>query len=124
MERRDANRVNFTTRGEVESSGELVTGKVENLSLSGFFLHTEHGFEQDQLYPFRIKLAGDSDRAVIAGSGRAARLTPGGCGFKFVSLDLDSFGHLRNAVAYNEASLEEADEDFHRFLKHNLERGE
>lgn len=122
MERRDANRVEFTARGEIDTAAGVVSGRVENLSLSGFFLHTQQMFELEQLYPGRILLSGDSDGAVISGKCRAARQTAEGFGFKFVSLDLDSFAHLRNAVAYNEASLEEADEDFHRFLKHNLEQ--
>jgi len=53
---------------------------------------------------------------------QVVRVIDDGVGFRILSLDADSFGHLRNVVAYNEESLEVAKEDFRHFLEQKLKK--
>ncbi|HHX73806.1 MAG TPA: PilZ domain-containing protein [Firmicutes bacterium] len=106
VEKRRFTRVPFRIATEI-TAGELAfQGEVKDLSLKGMFIFTEHLLEIGTPLDIKINLTGKQSNLQIALQGKVLRKTPDGIVVVFDTVELDSFIHLKNIVAYNSADPE------------------
>ena len=116
MEKRDFTRVPFETKADINWDSKSITGTVENLSLKGMFLKTTEEVEDNREISIKIFLTGSSTQLTIDLDGTVLRHESGGLAIRFQKIDIDSFIHLRNVVAYNQGSADEIMKEFFHFL--------
>ena len=112
MEKRRFSRVPFKIQAYIEAEGLQFTGEVENISLKGMFVITEHIMELGAPLSVRINLTGSQSNLIIDLKGKVVRKTTDGIGVFFESMELDSFIHLKNIVDYNSADPEKIIEEY------------
>ncbi|MGE5605189.1 MAG: PilZ domain-containing protein [Bacteroidota bacterium] len=100
IEKRKFSRVDFKKEVEIFVNSEKYLGEIENLSLKGAYLKTTHPLQLDDKIEIIIHLTVNTDFDVNL-KGKVIRLTNDGAGIIFDRIDLDSFSHLRNIIAYN-----------------------
>jgi len=118
MERRHFTRVGFETRAVVRFRDKTVSGAVDNLSLKGMFLKTPEAVPAGERGSVRIFLESGSAELSLELEGAVVRCQGDGIAIHFDRMDLDSFFHLKNIVAYNSGDM---DGVMKEFLEH---RGE
>lgn len=100
IEKRKFSRVDFKKEVEIFVNGVKYLGEIENLSLKGAYLKTSHPLQINDLIEIVIHLTVNTDFDVNL-KGKVIRLTSDGAGIIFDRIDIDSFSHLRNIIAYN-----------------------
>ncbi|MFO7850156.1 MAG: PilZ domain-containing protein [Spirochaetia bacterium] len=118
--KRDTTRVEFHTRAELRTGSEIISGKVEDLSLKGMFLIAEGSpakIEEGQEVMVTIQLSGTGSNLSFSLQGEVVRHDEEGVGIKFTEMEFDSFIHLRNVVAYNAGDDEKIMEEFYKTLE-------
>jgi hypothetical protein len=99
----------------VEIGGQLLEGTVENLSLRGMFMATDHkpGLGEDAEITIELVTSAEDDdgaggtrhngdtQPTVQASGKVVRVTGTGIAFCFDTVDFDSYMHLKNIVALN-----------------------
>jgi len=100
IEKRRFSRVDFKKEVEIFVNGLKHLGEIENLSLKGAYLKSSHPLQINDRIEIVIRLAVNTDCDVNL-KGKVIRLTGDGAGIIFDQIDLDSFSHLRNIIAYN-----------------------
>jgi hypothetical protein len=118
MGKRKFTRVPFKTEAMVKSKSDIVSGEVENLSLNGMFLKNANGLKADDDVEISISLSGDTTELAINLSGQVIRLDKEGIAIQFnmKGIDIDSFIHLRNIIAYNRGEQETVMQEYFDFL--------
>lgn len=112
-DRRRRTRVAFSTEVDVQATGALLRDlESRDLSHKGVFLLGSHPLEEGQACLVTIRLAGKPEAPVLRMEGRVARITPEGTAIDFVSMDPDTYLHLRNLVLLNADDPEKAEEEF------------
>lgn len=101
MEKRKHRRVLFKSEAIVRSGESTILGTIDNLSMKGMFLTTGDKLLGSDVLYIEILLTGSSSKLEIRLKGRKVRQTNSGVAIEFSEMDLDSFTHLRNLVAYN-----------------------
>lgn len=101
MEKRKHRRVLFKSEAIVRSGESTILGTIDNLSMKGMFLTTGGKLLGSDILYIEILLTGSSSKLEIRLMGRKVRQTTSGVAIEFTEMDLDSFTHLRNLVAYN-----------------------
>jgi len=117
MERRNFTRVPFQSRAVVSYEGKNFEGEVKNLSLNGMLLQVAERLPLDEEVEIKMFLSGTSSELSLNLKGKVSRHEYVGLAFHFTGMDLDSFTHLRNIVAYNTDEGTEVMEEFFRFMK-------
>lgn len=100
IEKRRFSRVDFKKEVEIFVNGAKYSGEIENLSLKGAYLKTTHPLQMGDQVEIIIHLTVNTEFDVNL-RGKVVRLSDGGAGVLFDQIDLDSFAHLRNIIAYN-----------------------
>ncbi|HBE77426.1 MAG TPA: PilZ domain-containing protein [Firmicutes bacterium] len=121
MEKRELTRVAFHIEAIIKYQERTFTGKVENLSLKGMFIQTAENLKLKEPLAISIHLAGDSSDLEIKLNGNVVRVEQSGVGVQFDKIDLDSFIHLRNIVAYNSGDEDNVMNEFVSFVNHKIE---
>lgn len=116
IEKRNFSRVDFKKEVEINANGEKFTGSIDNLSLKGAFITTTHKLQIEDQVELIIHLAGDEDFDIYL-QGKVVRSTNDGVGILFEKLDLSSFTHLRNIIAYNFGDDDAVMEEFFNYHK-------
>lgn len=106
MSTRKFSRVPFHVSAAVTSAGRRFQGRVNNLSMNGMFLETVERLPEGEVAELVISLEGSEPEVAVSFQGRVSRVTDQGLGFHFDKIDLDSYTHLRNIIAYNMADAE------------------
>lgn len=102
MSMRKFSRVPFQVVGTVVASdGRSFKGQIGNLSMNGLFLLTLEQLPMGEAVEIHISLSGSDPEISVAFSGRVSRIQDDGIGFHFEKVDLDSYTHLKNIIAYN-----------------------
>lgn len=101
MSTRKFSRVPFRIDATIRVGERQFQGEVENLSMNGMFLETDEKLPEGERVDIVITLTGSSPAIQISFEGRVSRATEQGLGFTFEKIDLDSYMHLKNIVAYN-----------------------
>ena len=120
MSTRKFSRVNFHVDATVTAEMHQLHGKVENLSMSGMFLVTATQLQLGQPVNISIILSGASPEINVRISGKVCRTAENGLGFTFEKMDLDSYTHLKNIVAYNTDDADKILEEIHHAIDEKI----
>lgn len=115
IEKRKFSRVEFKKEAEILINGKKYQGEIVNLSLKGAYIKTAHQLQMGNSVEVLIRLAGDGDFDIDL-KGKVVRSTNDGVGIMFDQIDLDSFAHLRNIIAYNFGDDDAIMDEFLNFI--------
>lgn len=101
MSTRKFSRVRFNVGATIKIGDRQFHGAVENLSMTGMFLVTNEKLADGEKVEIIIVLTGTEPEIAINFNGIVTRITEDGVGFTFEKVDLDSYMHLKNIIAYN-----------------------
>lgn len=101
MSTRKFSRVQFNVAATVKCGDRQFQGAVENLSMTGMYLVTAEQLVEGEPVEITIVLTGTEPEIAVNFNGIVTRLTDYGVGFTFEKMDLDSYMHLKNIIAYN-----------------------
>ena len=101
MSTRKFSRVEFNVAATVKIGKRQFQGAVENLSMTGMYLVTKEKFVGGEAAEITIVLTGTLPEIAVNFNGVVTRITEYGVGFTFEKMDLDSYMHLKNIIAYN-----------------------
>ncbi|MDD2364723.1 MAG: PilZ domain-containing protein [Desulfuromonadaceae bacterium] len=101
MSTRKFSRVQFNVAATIRNAERQFQGAVENLSMTGMFLVTNEFLGEGEPVDITIILTGTLPEITVNFSGVVTRIAENGIGFTFDKIDLDSYVHLKNIVAYN-----------------------
>jgi hypothetical protein len=101
MSTRKFSRVKFRVDATVKIAERQFQGAVENLSMTGMFLVTSEKLAEGECGEITIVLTGTLPEIAVNFNGIVNRITENGVGFAFEKMDLDSYMHLKNIIAYN-----------------------
>jgi hypothetical protein len=113
-QKRSNTRVSFNSRAEVRYGNTLVEGEVRNLSLKGVLIATEERIPEGEEVAVTIHMTGVGSQLALQMEAEVVRSEEASLGLKFTEVDLDTFIHLRNIVAYNEGDDEKIMNEFFR----------
>lgn len=120
MSMRKFSRVPFHVVATITAGSRSFQGAVENLSMNGMFMETVERLAEGEPVEIVISLAGTEPEIRVAFSGRAARLTEHGIAFCFEKVELDSYTHLKNIIAYNMADPEKVMEEIYSSIEEKI----
>lgn len=101
MSTRKFSRVRFNVEATIKVGERQFQGGVENLSMTGMFMVTDERLAEGEAVDITIILTGTEPPISVNFNGRVSRIVGNGMGFVFEKIDLDSYMHLKNIVAYN-----------------------
>ena len=101
MSTRKFSRVQFNVEATIKAGERQFQGGVENLSMTGMFLVTDERLVEGEAVDITIILTGTEPPISVNFNGKVSRVIGNGMGFIFEKIDLDSYMHLKNIVAYN-----------------------
>lgn len=107
MGTRKFSRVQFNVEATVMAAGRPFHGAVDNLSMTGMFLVTDERLAEGEPVNIAILLTGVVPEIAVNFNGIVTRETGDGIGFAFEKMDLDSYMHLKNIIAYNSEDAEQ-----------------
>lgn len=102
-EKRKFSRVPFRLKAFVNCRATSIKGEVENLSLNGMLLATDMKLQAKDPVEVTIYLSGTENPLEVALRilGTVVRTEDKGIVLQFTEMDPDSFGRLKNIIAYN-----------------------
>jgi hypothetical protein len=112
--RRRRTRVNFRTRVDVQATGaRLLDVESRDLSHKGLFLVGDLPLKAGQGCSLTVHLVGEDDSVpVLHMEGHIIRADAAGTAIDFVSMDAETYMHLRNLVILNAQDPEAAEREF------------
>jgi hypothetical protein len=113
MSTRKFSRVNFKVDATIKTTERQFHGDVKDLSMNGMFMLTGERLQLGEPVDINIILTGTSPEINVKFSGEVCRINENGIGFNFKKMDLDSYTHLKNIVAYNIDDAEKVLEEIH-----------
>jgi len=122
MEKRHFTRVLFKTEAIMQYDDRTFRGEVENLSMKGMFFKVQDTIPLNEPVKVKIFLSGASSELAVDVAGKVVRQDKQGVAVKFDNIDMDSFIHLKNVVAYNSGDADQVTAEFHNFMKLNKAR--
>jgi hypothetical protein len=123
MSTRKFSRVPFHVTATATVGGRRFQGKVSNLSMNGLFLETFERLPEGDTADLVITLEGTEPVIAVSFMGRVSRITDEGIGFHFEKIDLDSYTHLRNIIAYNMADAEKVMDEIFTNIEEKISTG-
>ena len=120
MSTRKFSRVRFRVGATIKTAERQFQGNVENLSMRGMFLVTDERLPVGDMVDITIALSGTSPELSITFNGKVCRATDEGLGFTFEKIDLDSYTHLKNIIAYNIDDAEKVMEEIYHSIDERL----
>jgi hypothetical protein len=120
MSTRQFSRVRFNVSATIRTGERQFQGNVENLSMRGMFMVTDERLPVGDLVDITIALSGTSPEVSISFNGKVCRATDEGLGFTFEKIDLDSYTHLKNIIAYNLDDPEKVMEEIYHSIDARL----
>jgi hypothetical protein len=113
MSTRKFSRVNFRVDATIKTAERQFYGEVKDLSMSGMFMLTGERLQLAEPVDITIILTGTSPEINVNFNGKVSRIDENGVGFTFQKMDLESYTHLKNIVAYNIDDAEKVLEEIH-----------
>lgn len=101
MEDRVQPRVIFHVSASLDFSGRTVNGNVENLSMSGMLINTTDMVPEEGEADVTVYLSGSSSELTLNMSCEVIRREIHCIAVRFTRIDIDSYIHLRNIIAFN-----------------------
>lgn len=119
MEKRANTRVLFNVKALIKHGKKTIEGRIINLSLKGILIDTPERIPANTVVEVEILMEGASSELTVGLEARVVRSDDTGTALIFRSVDIDSFIHLRNIVAYNEGDEQKIMNEFFDSLDHN-----
>lgn len=116
MDKRSFSRIHFQTEAIVRYRDREIACEVVNLRLNGAFLSIPDKIPLGEEVDAKILLSGTSSELSVKVKGKIIRLNDDGLALQFTGMDLDSFIHLKNIVAYNTENVAKTEKEFEEFL--------
>jgi hypothetical protein len=113
-QKRNNTRVAFNSRAEVHHGEKVVEGEVRNLSLKGVLISTGERIPEGDEVELIMHLTGVGSQLSLQMKAEVVRSEGSGLGLRFTEVDVDTFIHLRNIVAYNEGDDDKIMNEFFR----------
>ena len=123
MSTRQFSRVPFRMAATIKTPDRQFQGSVENLSMRGMFLVTDERLPLNDQVDIAMVLSGTSPEITISFNGTVSRVADNGLGFFFDKIDLDSYTHLKNIIAYNIDDAEKVMEEVYHSIDEKLAPG-
>ncbi len=123
MSTRKFSRVPFHVVATANVGGRSFKGKISNLSMNGMFMETTERLPEGESAELLISLEGTEPEITVNFQGRVSRLTDEGIAFHFEKIDLDSYTHLRNIIAYNIADAEKVMDEIFSNIEDRISSG-
>ncbi len=123
MSMRKFSRVSFHVVAAITAGSRSFQGAVANLSMNGLFVETPERLDEGAPVEIVISLSGSDPEIRVSFSGRVSRLTEHGIGFHFEKVDLDSYTHLKNIIAYNMADPEKVMDEIYSNIEEKVSAG-
>ena len=103
MEKRNFLRTKYISRAFIKLNDEVVVGDITNLSLNGAMVKVDtlHKLNMYDHIELEMSISNNETAIKIKSTGAVVRLEDFEIGIRFETMDLDSFTHLRNIIAYN-----------------------
>lgn len=120
MSTRKFSRVRFNVAATIRSGERQFQGAVENLSMTGMFLVTNEQLSDGELVNITIVLTGTLPEIEVNFKGIVTRIADDGIGFTFDKIDLDSYMHLKNIIAYNIDDAEKVMEEISQSIDEKI----
>lgn len=120
MSTRKFSRVSFQVDAMIKTADRQFHGVVKDLSMSGMFMLTGEHLQLGDPVEITIILTGTSPEINVNFSGEVSRIDETGIGFTFKMMDLDSYTHLKNIIAYNIDDAEKVLEEIHFSIDERL----
>ena len=117
MEKRANTRVLFNVKSIVKYDNKKIEGSVINLSMHGMLFQSPEEIPPEKLIDAEIFMEGTTSELRITVEGRVMRSDENGIAIAFKSVDIDSFIHLKNIVAYNIGDEDKIMKEFYDSLK-------
>ena len=114
MEKRRFTRVTFRPMAYVRWRDRNLKGTVENLSLKGLLVRTGEPLPVGSIAEITIYLEGTCTRLdkSLHLRGEVRRCENGAISVEFREMDVDTFGYLRDVIAYNAGDGDRVTEEF------------
>jgi hypothetical protein len=114
MENRKLSRVNFQIEAEFSFEGNNYKAQVKNLSLKGALIEIpeKNDIELEDQLEIKLIINGMSTNLEISLNAIVIRKENNNLGLKFGIIDIESFIHLRNIIAYNSGDYDMVMEEF------------
>ncbi len=123
MSTRQFSRVPFRMAATIKTPDRQFQGNVENLSMRGMFLVTDERLPLGDQVEITMVLSGTSPEISVNFDGVVSRVADNGLGFFFDKIDLDSYTHLKNIIAYNIDDAEKVMEEIYHSIDEKLTPG-
>lgn len=120
MSIRKFSRVQFNVGATIKIADRQFQGAVENLSMTGMFLITSEQLAEGDRADITIVLSGIIPEISVGFNGIVTRITEDGVGFTFDKMDLDTYVHLKNIIAYNIDDAEKVLEEISHSIDEKL----
>ena len=120
MSTRKFSRVDFKVDATIKTAERLFRGDVKDLSMSGMFMLTTERLPLGTPVDITIVLTGTSPEIDVNFTGEISRIDETGMGFSFKKMDLESYTHLKNIIAYNIDDAEKVTEEIHLSIDEKL----
>lgn len=117
---RKFSRVQFNVEASVRFAGRQFQGAVENLSMTGMFLITGEQLAVGDMVDITITLSGNLPEITVGFNGIVTRTAEDGVALTFDKMDLDSYMHLKNIIAYNIDDAEKVTEEISHAIDEKL----
>lgn len=120
MSTRKFSRVQFNVEATIRNADRQFQGAVENLSMAGMFLVTNERLAEGEAVDITIVLLGTLPEIIVNFNGIVTRTADDGVGFTFDKMDIDSYMHLKNIIAYNIDDAEKVMEEISHSIDEKL----
>lgn len=107
-EKRKRTRVHVNFQVSVSLHGEWVEVEIENISLTGILCKADDRFRKGEACQVRIRLSPD---VIISLDGKILRSDQNQTAISFVSMDEESFFHLKKLLQYNLDNADRIDDE-------------
>lgn len=121
MEKRKNTRIVFNVTAIVRFMDKDFEGNIINLSLKGMLIKLSGPIPENSKVNIKMYMEGDSSKLAIDIEGQVLRTDNKGTAVIFSSMDIDSFIHLRNIVAYNEGDEDKIMKEFYASINQSKE---
>ena len=112
MEERHNMRVPFHVKATVKFKDAIIEGDIENLSMNGLLMKSSVKIDEESVCRVTVFLSGASSELTLDLSGKVVRSDEKGIAINFIEMDLDSFIHLKNIIAFNQIDTQKIISEF------------
>jgi hypothetical protein len=117
VDKRRTTRVPFNIESAVKYQGKTIKGEAINLSLKGMMFKGSEEIPLNTALDIVIFLTGTTSQLTINLKGTVVRIDKVGTAIESKEIDIDSFIHLKNIVAYNDGNQDKIMEEFYKSMK-------